>query len=153
MNRRLVRWDTPFADAQFPSVVTFVNAGELPSSFTLEAVVSPKGLDEYPKYRVQFGDVIAFAAMEEMHFPGADFENVDVEGQGKFCSYKFLNSPWLESYTQGEYFLFNTDGGDSESLTHYVIFGGDDILQVVTRNEPEISEMREPFTVNMKLEF
>ena len=147
---KLIRWETPFSDSLFPSVVTLVNCdSQREFMYPVEAIVSPRGLEQYPKYRVQFGQVVAFSAMEEMHFPDIYFNNVEFENK-KGCAYQFIDSPWLESYRKGEYFLFNKDGGTAEALSHYVIFGGDDVFQVITKNEAVITEISEPMTLRIE---
>ena len=152
MSGRLIRWETPFADTLCPSVVTFVSNDPSGSyAFPLEAIVAPDGIDRYPKYRINFGSPVAFSAMEEMHFPEIYFNGVEVTDNSKACSYIFQESPWLESYLQGEYFLFNQNNEDSETLMHYVIFGGDDVLQVVTRFRPEIIEIAKPGKISIEL--
>ena len=90
--------------------------------------------------------------MEEMHFPDHEFRDAKVVEE-KLCAYRFLGSAWLESYKQGEYFLFNIDGGNSEVLSHYVICGGDDILQVVTKNEPNITVVNQPTVRTIEFPF
>ena len=147
----LVRWETPFTEAQWPSVVAMITRGPK-GEYLLEAVISPAGIDEYPKYLVQFGEVVAFSSMEEMHFPDHDFREAKV-AEEKLCAYRFLGSAWLEAYNQGEYFLFNVDGGNSEVLSHFVISGGDDILQVVTKNEPHITVVNEPTVRTVEFPF
>jgi hypothetical protein len=138
----LVRWETPFSNAEWPSVVVMTTRG-LNGEYLLDAVVSPAGIDRYPKYLVEFGNVVGFSSMEEMHFPDHGFGEAKIIEE-RLCAYRFIGSPWLESYNRGEYFLFNLVGGSSDELTHYVIFGGDTILQVVTKNEPKISVVTEP---------
>lgn len=154
MTQKLVRWETPFTDARFPSVVAFVTQSpEETSFFPVEVIVSPSGLDAYPKYRVSFGHPVAFSAMEEMHFPEIYFNDAEYEDGGNSCAYKFVDSPWIESYNRGEYFLFNNDGGKSETLSHFVIFGGDDVFQVVTRHIPTVETITALTTVTIKLSF
>ena len=99
------------------------------------AVVMPFGSDKYPKYLVHFGEVIAFSCMEEMHFPERDFAEAAIDEEG-LAAYQYLDSTWLNSYRNGEYFLFNTDGESTDTLRHYLIVGGDNNIEVITKNEP-----------------
>lgn len=46
-------------------------------NYELEVVVAPFGIDTYPKYVVNFGNVVAFSCMEEMHFPERDFAELN----------------------------------------------------------------------------
>jgi hypothetical protein len=132
---KLVRWETPFTDTQFPSAVIVAEDG--PSGeYLISALVAPSGIDKYPKFRVHFGVVIAFSCMEEMQYPARDWDQtVEVQEKG-LAAYEYLNSTWLISYEKGEYFLFNTDGGNSERLRHYLINGGDFIIEVITKHKP-----------------
>jgi len=149
--RELVRWETPFTEIEWPSVVVITNRGPN-DEYLLDSVVAPTGVDRYPKYLVEFGDVVGFSAMEEMHFPDHGFKDAKI-AEERLCAYRFIDSPWLECYERGEYFLFNLDGGTKETLSHYVIFGGDDILQVVTKNEPVITIVNEPTVRTIEFRF
>jgi hypothetical protein len=138
MTKRFVRWDTPFTDVRWPSAVVMTGPnGSVPE---VEVVVAPSGVDKYPKYIVNFGDVVAFSCMEEMHFPERDFAEAECEEEG-LSAYEFLDSAWLESYRKGEYFLFNTDFGNQERLRHYLIVGGDNNIEVITKNTPTFREV------------
>lgn len=108
--------------------------------YELEVVIAPAGIDQYPKYVVNFGNVVAFSCMEEMHFPEGDFSEAEFEEEG-LAAYEFIDSSWLESYRKGEYFLFNTDGGNTEQLRHFVIFGGDNNIEVITKHTPTFRQV------------
>ena len=54
------------------------------------------------------------------------------------AAYQILGSTWLKSYERGEYFLYNIDGGTSETLRHYLIAGGDYNIEVITKNDPTV---------------
>jgi hypothetical protein len=84
--------------------------------------------------------------MEEMHFPNRGFEEVDCEETG-LASYQV--SPWLESYRNGEFFLFNLDGGNREFLRHYMIFGGDNNIEVITKNDPTFEVVNSPRVLSL----
>ncbi|MGE3465442.1 MAG: hypothetical protein AB7J13_00800 [Pyrinomonadaceae bacterium] len=144
-----VRWETPFTETEYPSVVVMTNRGQN-GEYLVEAVVAPT--DKYPKYLIEFGDVVGFSAMEEMHFPDHGFRDAKITEE-RLCAYRILDSPWLESYSKGNYFLFNIDGGDNEKLSHFIIFGGDDFLQVVTKNEPKITVVNEPTVRTIEFPF
>ena len=131
-----VRWETPFTDIQLPSAVLY-SEDRTDGRFLTNAIVAPHGIDKYPKYIVRFGEAIAFTCMEEMHFPRRDFAEASCEEEG-LSAYQYLDSTWLRSYNQGEFFLFNLDGGSKETLKHYLIVGGDNNIEVITANEPTI---------------
>lgn len=130
----------PFTDERWPSAV--VMTGPNHPNYELEVVVAPNGIDRYPKYIVNFGNVVAFSCMEEMHFPERDFAEAECEEEG-LSAYEFIGSTWLESYSSGEYFLFNVLDGDKEQLRHFLIVGGDNIIEVITKNTPTFREVEE----------
>ena len=138
MAKKLVRWETPFTDERLPSAT--VMTGPNHPNYDLEVVVAPFGINTYPKYVVNFGDVVAFSCMEEMHFPERDFAEAECEEEG-LAAYEFIDSTWLESYRKGEYFLFNTDGGNQEQLRHFLIVGGDNNIEVITKNLPKFRKV------------
>ncbi len=141
MSKRFVRWETPFTDKRWPSAT--VMTGPNHPNYDLEVVVAPFGIDSYPKYIVNFGDVVAFSCMEEMHFPERDFGEAECDEEG-LAAYEFLDSAWLESYRKGDYFLFNTDGGKEEQLKHFLIVGGDNNVEVVTKYTPTFRQVDGP---------
>jgi hypothetical protein len=130
---RIVRWDTPFTDARVPSVGLLVSL-ESDKTDLLRAVVAPDGLDEYPKYLVTFGRVIAFTCMEDAWSPERDFDYTKFE-EKNLCAYQYLDSPWLKSYENGTHFIA---GGHPGPFYHYLIFGGDNNVEVITPNIPAI---------------
>jgi hypothetical protein len=130
---KLIRWDTPFSEKQRPSVGLLISI-EADSEDILKAIVAPSGIDNYPKYLVDFGRVVAFTCMEEAHSPRNDFEIAENEDEN-LCAYLFPNSPWLVSYDQWRYF-FSAEPIDE--FFHYLIFGGDNNIEVITPNVPTI---------------
>jgi len=125
--KKLVRWETPFTDCEFPSVLVYTSFGES-RKFLLNAVVSPNGLDRYPKYLIDFGEALAFANFEEACAPKRDFSYVESDKNWSSAS-EYLNSPWLESYGP----MFSRK---ENPLRHFLIFGGDSNLEVVTPKVP-----------------
>ena len=101
---RIVRWETQFTDAFYPSVVLLATPFPLFSGRGVGAkvVVAPDGIDKYPKYLVDFGEVIVFTSMDEGCCPERDFSSATFDEaitSAKFvCSMQWLNSPWLKSY-------------------------------------------------------
>ncbi|MEQ1643520.1 MAG: hypothetical protein ABL959_08780 [Pyrinomonadaceae bacterium] len=135
MLKKFIRWETPFTDTKYPSAVVITGPND--KDCPVEVVVAPSGWDKYPKYVVDFGETIAFSCMEEMHFPERDFAEAETEDEG-LSAYEFINSTWLEAYRDGEFFLFNTKEGDDEQLRHFLILGGDNYIEVITKNTPSI---------------
>lgn len=133
MDKKIIRWDTPFTDTRWPSVILItVPTGD---NYPVEVIVSPGGIEEYPKYIINFGDVIAFSCMEEAHFPERDIAEAECLEEG-LSAYEFIGSTWLESYKNGDGFLFNINDEDQEELRHFLIFGGDNNVEVITKNAP-----------------
>ena len=128
---KLIRWDTPFTGSRFPSVGLLISTGA-DGDDTLRAVVAPHGLEGYPKYLVNFGNVIAFTCMEESFRPERDFDLTMFE-ERNLSAYQYLDSPWLKSYEGGRHFIA---GG--RPFYHYLIFGGDNDVEVITPNIPAI---------------
>jgi len=129
---KLTRWDAPFADKFLPSV-TLVT-----SSHGSVTVIVADAIDKYPKYQVSFDRVIAFTCMEEMHSP-RDFADVNIP-EGKVCAFIWEDSPWLSSYEQGVHFV---EEGNPVPLFHYLIFGGDNNVEIITASKPTVSVVNE----------
>ncbi len=124
---KLIRWETPFTDKQYPSVVLAVDiklTGN--SSSSLKAVVA-RDIYKYPKYLVDFGEVIAFTCMEEGFCPERDYDSATIE-EINLSAYQLLDSSWVKSYELGNI------GGRFEKFFHYLIFGGDNNIEVITPN-------------------
>ncbi len=143
---KLIRWETPFTETQFPSVGLIIST-EKNGADILKAIVAPFGIDKYPKYLVNFSRVIAFTCMEEAHAPEMDFASAEIEESG-LCAYEFIDSPWLKTYEAWIPFLTNSE---KNCLYHYLIFGGDNNVEVITQNEPEIEIINEQ--VMLKIEY
>jgi hypothetical protein len=130
---KFIRWETPFTDREFPSVGLLVSQANEDHDDLL-AVVAPDGIDRYPKYVVNFGSVLAFTCMEELGCPERDFGELTIEDP-KLCAYQCLDSPWLNAYAG----LQRQPG----PLNHYLIFGGDNNIEVVSYNVPTIETITE----------
>jgi hypothetical protein len=147
---KLIRWDTPFTNSFYPSVVLLATPFPLMSKkgVGVKAVVAPDGVDKYPKYLVNFGEVIAFTCFEEAHAPERDFASATVEEE-RLCAYEYLDSPWLKSYAAWSPFFF---GNETDSFYHYLIFGGDFNIEVVTPNKPTIEIVEEKTILQIERE-
>lgn len=149
---RIVRWETPFTDVFYPSVVLLATPF---SSFSgkdigAKAVVAPDGIDKYPKSLVDFGEVIAFTSMDEGCCPERDFSfatfDEAITNAEFVCSMQWLNSPWLKSYE-------GCHGPLSEGkFSHYLIFGGDNNLEILTKNDPMIQVIEQKVVLKMESE-
>jgi hypothetical protein len=135
---KIVRWQTLFTDSFYPSVVLLTTPFPLFSKKVIGAkvIVAPDGIDKYPKYLVDFGEVLAFTCMEESCCPARDFSSATFDEpitKDKFvCALQWLNSPWLKSY-EGCH-----DPESEGKSSHYLRFGGDNNVEVITKNTPAI---------------
>jgi hypothetical protein len=145
---KIVRWETPFTNTQFPSVALLVTS--TPNQWNnVQTIVMPQGTDKYPKYLVSFGEVIAFTCFEEAHAPERDFTSAMLE-EKNLCAYLYLDSPWLKSY---EAWIQHCHfPNDLVSSYHYLIFGGDNNIEVITTNIPTIEVVEEKTTVKIEYE-
>jgi hypothetical protein len=131
----LVRWDVPFADAELPSVTFLPDPGGL-----VRVLVSPDGIDRYPKYLVVFdGDVVAYRCEAESFAPPLP---ADVRREpGTHCACLWLDSPWLRQYEQwSDYFQSHMEG----ALKHYLVFGGNSVVELLAVGEPTVTPITEP---------
>lgn len=145
---RIIRWETPFTDTQFPSVA-LIATSTINQSNNVKMIVMPQGTDKYPKYLVSFGEVIAFTCFEEAHAPERDFTSTMIEEEN-LCAYLYLDSPWLKSYQAWiEHYHFPNDSIQS---FHYLIFGGDNNIEVITTNKPTIELIEEKTALRVECE-
>jgi hypothetical protein len=127
---RLIRWDVPFAEARYPSVGVITECG----GDVTTLVVAPKGIDNYPKFLARFEKVLALLSYEEAcaldrgysALPGFDPE---------CCAYRWIESPWLESYRKG------ADVFAWKDLRHFLILGGDSIVEVIASGQPKVERL------------
>ena len=149
---RLVRWETPFCNGRWPSVY-LIKEDRSGDFEQLLAIVRPSGFEEYPKYIVHFGVILAFTSMEECGAP-RDFSRVECPKE-EICSYEYIGSPWLGSYDGMEYFRNGPKDDKTNEplkLRHYLIFGGDNNIEVISPNIPRIEIVTGPRTLNLKCE-
>ena len=85
---KLVRWDTPFTDEFFPSVNLFIFPDYEGKRDSLMAIVTPVGVDAYPKYVVRFGEVLAFTCLEESYAPERGYTHASVSTNDKICAWQ-----------------------------------------------------------------
>ncbi|HSK74020.1 MAG TPA: hypothetical protein VK892_20135 [Pyrinomonadaceae bacterium] len=144
---KLIRWDTPFTETQFPSAGLIITT-KADEADILKAVVAPQGIDVYPKYLVTFGRVVAFTCFEEAHAPERDFASATIEEEN-LCAYEYLESPWLKSYDAWRPIYF---GNETDSFYHYLIFGGDNNIEVITPDKPTIEIVEEKTILKIERE-
>ena len=110
----------------------------------MKAIVA-EDIYKYPKYLVDFGEVIAFTCMEEGFCPTRDFGSATIEDRN-LSAYQFIDSPWVKSYEVG--FIGNRFG----KFFHYLIFGGDNNVEVVTPNIPKIDVIEKKTVLKIEYE-
>jgi len=149
---KIVRWETPFTDSFFPSVVLLATPFPLFSNkgAGVKLIVAPDGIDKYPKYLVDFGEVLAFTCMDEGCCPERDFGSATfdetITGAKFVCSMQWFNSPWLKSY-EGCH-----DPYSEGKFSHYLIFGGDYNVEVISQNDPTIRVVEQKEVLKMECE-
>jgi hypothetical protein len=139
----LAAWPTPFSESEWPSVVLIVDSH---GDRTATVVVAPEGIDRYPKYLVRFEAVLSCSVEEEAH--GTAFDSAWSPGEPlrKGCTALWADSPALayESYIP---FL-----GLSGPVRHYLVFGGDNNVGVVSAKVPTISAIEGPLKLHVEYE-
>lgn len=146
---KIIRWDTPFTDTQHPAV-EFLTTIEQAKHNALKILVSPFGVDKYPKYLMHFGEVLAFTCMEEANAPqliiDAELEN-DIEPY--LSAYQYIDSPWLKSYETQIHFI---PSGHLGYFSHYMILGGDNNVEIITAYQPIIETVAQKRTFKIERE-
>jgi hypothetical protein len=148
---KIIRWETPFTDAFYPSVVVVAIPFRSGKPSNLKVIISPGSLElPYPMYLVDFGEVLAFTYMEESCCPERDFSSATFDEtitKDKFvCALQWFNSPWLKSY-EGCH-----DPYSEGKFSHYLIFGGDNNVEVITQNAPTIRLVEQKEVLIMECE-
>ena len=132
-------WETPFARDKWPSVWLIP---ETHGDSTAMVVVAPKGVDAYPKYLVRFSAVYAFTSDEEAGSLG--FADGAAHGSAieAGCAYIWRDSPRAASY--GQFVPDLPFRGGAGPVVHYLFFGGDNNVGVVSAEQPEIQRVDNP---------
>lgn len=140
----LVRWDVPFAEARHPSVTLITEQGH-ESADVAVLVVAPHGIDAYPKYLVRFDKVLAMLCYEEALALDRGYGSL-AGVQPSVCAYLWADSPWLRASRGRAEFLQWPD------LRHYVVFGGDSIVELLASGEPRVERLDERTVLETKHE-
>jgi hypothetical protein len=149
---KIIRWETPFTDFFYPSVILMAVPLPLTSKElnNLKVVVNYSN-EEYPKYLVDFGEVLAFTFMDEACCPERDISSATIDEAIKndksVCAFQWIDSPWLKSY-EGCH-----DPYSESKFSHYLIYGGDNNIEVITQNMPTIRiiEQKEILTIEWEV--
>ena len=134
---KLQVWDTPFAETLFPGVAV---APDAECSNCVSVVVSPSGIDQYPKYILRFEPFGAYRCDDESLASIESFNTVARSGSAS--TYKWEGSPWLEQFVKDSGGLANSYHG--KPLEHFVILGGDLNVDVLAPNPPTVEVVNEP---------
>ena len=131
---KLFRWNVPFAAAFYPSVSAIFETASQLSEGKLEVTIS---VSDGIRFQVDSSSVLAFTCLDEGCAPKRWFSSVETK-QVKTCAYHCLDSPWIASY---EGCQIDTALGKPYPLNHYLIYGGDNIVEFVCRNEPSVTQL------------
>lgn len=149
---KIVRWETPFTDSFYPSVVLLAAPFSLivNKGISAKVVVAPDGIDKYPKFLVDFDETLAFSCMEESCCPERDISSAiideTIKNDKSICAFKWIDSPWLKSY-EGCH-----DPLSEGKFSHYLIYGGDNNIEVITKNVPLITEVKQKEVLKLDCE-
>lgn len=135
----LVLWDVPFAHARLPAVSVL---GEQQDAQTTLVV---RGMGTYPGWIVNFESSPVVLLQDEMNSPAsAVFESALSRGLNG-CAFKWLNSPILRQYGGiGAAAVFDQQG---LPMQHFVVAGGDWIVQVLSIHEPSLQRFDGPLSL------
>jgi hypothetical protein len=89
----------------------------------------------------------AFTCLEEAFCPERDFDLIMFEVAG-LSAYQYLDSPWLQSYARGS----DTVTRLLRPLSHYLIFGADNNVDVITSAVPTVEVIQEKTTLLFEYE-
>ena len=141
----LERWELPFSDKIYPSITAF-----LPDAWErINVIVMPKGLGVYPGYLLEFSAAPFLQIYNETCAPPSVPQWSDMlKAIPKSSTVIWHDSPLVKLYDGfGDYPI--TNHAKSPKLKHYVILGGDSIVEILAHLEPSATEFsgRQKFTV------
>lgn len=119
---RLLKWETPFADASFPSV--WISIERILSGATIY-------VDAAELWQVSFDYIAGMKSCDESYDDNTRFHiERDIDG---LCSYFWEDSPWL-----GQFDSKFAEVIEGNTLAHYVLLGGDYNVEVLALGHPKI---------------
>jgi hypothetical protein len=127
---RIQRWDTPVSDNGANRMVSLVDDGEL--AITLEDAHSPQRL----RWRFVFQKYPAYRNILEEHRLEL-WQHLDETKQRCGNTFSVLDSPWIASFRPREPLL----DVYYPALVHYVITTGDDVVEVLSPQPPQIENL------------
>jgi hypothetical protein len=142
----LERWDLPFSDKLFPAVTAFV----VPEGWErINVIVMPKGLGAYPGYLLEFAAAPFLMIYNETCAPPSVPQWFDMlKSIPKSSTVIWHNSPLVKLYDGfGNYPIRHHT--ENPKLKHYLILGGDSIVETVAYLDPTVTQFDIPqkFTV------
>jgi hypothetical protein len=140
----LIRWDVPFATGLWPSVGVITEC----DTSKVVLVVRLDGFGKYPQFLVRFWDVVLLLEYEETCAIDRGFRNL-IRSEFELCAYHWITSPWLKEYRVLEDILFTKS---SEKLHHYILLGGDSIVEVIALGEPQVERVDKKMFIDVKHE-
>lgn len=145
-NQQVLRWDVPFADVLFPSVSVIIPPG---SADKVTLVVLPHGFGQYPGYLVEFKDAPLLLCSEETGASSdPDFIRLKPEAL-RCCTFLWVNSPLLRR-NRG---LGSSMIAAREPLKHFLVFGGDAIVEILGYQEPVMTPFSGPISLSVNYDY
>jgi hypothetical protein len=139
----LVRWDVPFAE--WKALCAWVIMEKVDSFTVIVARGSNKRPeDNYPKYLIRFDKVITLLAYDEACAAHQIYYKMTGWMEG-VRAYQWIDSPWLDGY-RGCHEI------RGKKLFHYVIFGDDNLIEVISVGEAKIEKVDEKRFIEVKHE-
>jgi hypothetical protein len=111
-------------------------------------IVAPDGLGAYPQYLVRFGQVVTLLCYEETCAIDRGYGGL-VRSEYDLSAYRWITSQWLQHYRVLEDIYFNKS---PEKLHHYLLFGGDSVVEVIALGEPQVERVDQKMTIEVKYE-
>ena len=135
----LEKWELPFSNKLCPSVSLIIP----PDDFNrVKVVVMPQGLNKYPGYIIDFKRAPYFSVLDETCAPPPIPEWFDLlKAIPKSSAVIWHDSPLIK--------LYDGVGSYREAMTreiklkHYIILGGDSIVDVLAYDEPVVEKFTE----------
>lgn len=141
MRGQLAKWDAPFGRISSPSCITIPGA-DPERSFR---VVVAECLDTYPKYIVDFRGVLLLSFKEELEaILRPDMPPIP-DGLVTWSAFIWQQSPQVQAYET----LAETSNMPA-AIRHFLIFGGDDVVEVICGADPIIEMVDESRILHAK---
>ncbi len=143
----LERWKLPFANSLHPSVSLIIPPNSVDR---LIVVVMPQGLEEYPGYILDFKRAHFTIAYDESCAKPTDPYWFEQQKQaGNSCAYIWHNSPLVRLQSG----IGCPQSNDITKLKHYLLLGGDSIVEVLAYEEPQLKQFNKPERLIMEYTF